>query len=208
MSDVKHRPRCPRIVLSGGPGGGKTTALDLFRREFGESTVIVPESATLLFSGGYPRYDDAEAVRATQRAIYHVQLGLEYAQAAQYPSRILLCDRGTIDGAAHWPDGEDSFFEEMDTTLAVQLSRYDAVLFFESAAVGGIQIEGGNPVRVETLEQAVTLDTKLRSLWCQHPYFVHISHRKSFVEKILAGVAALEQIRCDLHIAKESGVPY
>ena len=29
---------------------GKTTAADLFHREIGESVVIVPESATMLFS--------------------------------------------------------------------------------------------------------------------------------------------------------------
>ena len=32
--------RC-RIVLTGGPGGGKTTAADLFRREIGERVVVV-----------------------------------------------------------------------------------------------------------------------------------------------------------------------
>ena len=53
--------RC-RIVLTGGPGGGKTTAGDLFRREFGERVVLVPEAATLLFSGGFPRVEEPPAV--------------------------------------------------------------------------------------------------------------------------------------------------
>ena len=44
-----------RIVLTGGPGGGKTTAADLFRREIGERVVIVPEAGTLVFAGGFPR---------------------------------------------------------------------------------------------------------------------------------------------------------
>ena len=43
--------RVSRIVLTGGPGGGKTTAADLFRREIGDSVVVVPESATTLFAG-------------------------------------------------------------------------------------------------------------------------------------------------------------
>ena len=47
-----------RIVLTGGPGGGKTTAADLFRRELGERVVVVPESATILFGGGFPRAGD------------------------------------------------------------------------------------------------------------------------------------------------------
>lgn len=41
-----------RIVLTGGPGGGKTTALDLIRREFAGKIASVPEAATMIFSGG------------------------------------------------------------------------------------------------------------------------------------------------------------
>ena len=52
-----------RIVLTGGPGGGKTTALDLFRRELRERVVAVPESATIMFTGGFPRVDEPEARR-------------------------------------------------------------------------------------------------------------------------------------------------
>ncbi|MCB0954305.1 MAG: AAA family ATPase, partial [Microthrixaceae bacterium] len=54
-----------RIVLTGGPGGGKTTAADLFRREIGDSVVVVPESATTLFAGGFPRVRHDDVQRAT-----------------------------------------------------------------------------------------------------------------------------------------------
>ncbi len=40
-----------RIVITGGPGGGKMTALDLFRRELGDRVSVVPEAATMIFSG-------------------------------------------------------------------------------------------------------------------------------------------------------------
>jgi DNA helicase TIP49 (TBP-interacting protein) len=80
-----------RIVLTGGPGGGKTTAADLYRREIGDDVVVVPEAATLLFSGGFPRAPGELARQAAQRAIFHVQRGLEDVQSAQYPGRILLC---------------------------------------------------------------------------------------------------------------------
>ncbi|MBW1756030.1 MAG: AAA family ATPase, partial [Deltaproteobacteria bacterium] len=128
-----------RIVLTGGPGGGKTTAADLFRREIGEKVVIVPETATMLFMGGFPRVGEPKARAATQRAIFHAQVGLEDVQGALYPGRVLLCDRGTIDGAAFWPDeAPEGFFESLGTSLERELTRYDAVLFFESAAVGDI----------------------------------------------------------------------
>lgn len=183
-----------RIVLTGGPGGGKTTAADLFRREIGERVVIVPESATLLFSGGFPRSKQPAAVAATQQAIFQVQRQLENVQSVLYPDRVLLCDRGTIDGAAYYPGDPDQFFAELGTTLEAELARYDGVVFFESAAVGGMNIEGGNPIRNETLEQAAALDGRLRKLWMQHPRFVLIRHNSSFFKKIALGLAELDRM--------------
>jgi predicted ATPase len=179
---------CCRIVLTGGPGGGKTTAADLYRREIGDDVVIVPEAATILYMGGFPRIGEPEVMKASQRAIYHVQLNLEDAQSAHYKSRILLCDRGTIDGAAYWPGDPGDFFTHMGTTIEKELARYDAVIFFETAAVGGIAIEGGNPTRVESNDMAILLDQKLRDLWGQHPNFVFVPHNRSFVKKVMAGL--------------------
>lgn len=186
---------CCRIVVTGGPGGGKTTAVDLFRRELGERVVVVPEAATMLFSGGFPRSMEPHARRAAQRAIYHVQRNLEDVQRALYPERVLICDRGTIDGAAYWPEGEAmGFHEAMGSTEARELDRYDGVIFFESAAIGGMSIEGGNPTRTESNARAVELDARLRTLWSQHPRFVLVPHDASFVRKIMRGLAALDEM--------------
>ena len=185
---------CFRIVLTGGPGGGKTTAADLFRRELGEKVVIVPEAATLLFSGGFPRYREAAAVCASQHAIFHVQKNLEDVQSAEFHDRILLCDRGTVDGAAYWPDPDTNFFSAMGTTLEEQLERYDAVIYFESAAVGKISIEGGNPIRNEGIEEAVALDKKLHAIWSQHKNFHFVPHNRSFFAKISEGFHLIREI--------------
>lgn len=189
--------RC-RIVLTGGPGGGKTTAADLFRREIGERVVLVPEAATMMFSGGFPRSHHPLAVHAVQRAIYQVQRNLEDVQAALYPDRVLLCDRGTVDGAAYWPGESMDFFQDVGSTLEAELARYDAVIFFETAAMGGMQIEGGNPVRTETLDEAVHLDTKLRANWSRHPRFVLVPHNVSFFKKIAYGLSMLTSIMNEL----------
>jgi predicted ATPase len=184
-----------RIVLTGGPGGGKTTAADLYRREIGEKVVIVPETATMLFTGGFPRVGEPEAKAATQRAIFHAQVSLEDIQGALYPGRVLLCDRGTVDGAAFWPtQAPQGFFETMGTSLEEQLRRYDAVIFFESAAVGDITIEGGNPARTENNAEARELDMRLRDIWSQHPSFHFVPHRKSFFAKLREGLAQLQRI--------------
>jgi predicted ATPase len=194
MTEAREPNGHCRIVLTGGPGGGKTTAADLFRREIGERVVVVPEAATLLFSGGFPRSEQPHARRSAQQAIFHVQTQVENVQSALFSDRILLCDRGTVDGAAYWPDAPESFFAAVGTTFERELARYDAVLFFETAAAGGFSVEGGNPTRIESNAQAVELDQRLRALWSQHPRFLLVPHHSSFVKKIMLGLALLETL--------------
>lgn len=202
QSNGNHNHRC-RIVLTGGPGGGKTTAADLFRREIGDRVVIVPEAATMMFQGGFPRYRETDAVRAAQRAIYHVQRNLEDIQATKYPDRILLCDRGTVDGAAYWPEQDGDFFAASGTTLSAELARYDGVIFFESAAVGGLAIEGGNPARRESIAEAAEIDAKLRHYWSQHERFAVVHHNPSFFKKITIALAMLDEMVNDLFCGRE-----
>jgi predicted ATPase len=194
MFRTPQRPHPCRIAVTGGPGGGKTTAVDLFRREIGEGVVVVPEAATMMFTGGFPRYSETEAVRSAQLAIFHVQRNLEDIQSTRYPDRILLCDRGTIDGAAYWPEGDGDFFTALGTSLERELARYDGVIFFESAAVGGLGIEGGNPARLETLAEAAELDGRLRALWSRHERFAVVHHNESFFKKITIGLAVLDEM--------------
>jgi predicted ATPase len=191
----KTDPSPIRIVMTGGPGGGKTTAADMLRREIGERIVVVPESATMLFSGGFPRCDEPPARKAVQRAIFHVQRNIEDLQSARYPTRVLLCDRGTVDGAAYWPSEDPlEFFAELGTTLERELDRYDAVLFFETAAVGDLSIETGNPMRTESNREAVELDARIRDLWRKHPNFVLIHHNHSFMAKLFEAMHVLQEL--------------
>ncbi len=107
----------------------------------------------------------------------------------------MLCDRGTIDGAAFWPESAPAgFFATLRTSFEEELGRYDAVIFFESAAVGDISIEGGNPARTETNEEARRLDTRLRELWSKHPSFHFVPHTASFFAKLQDGLRQLQAI--------------
>ena len=68
-----------------------------------------------------------------------------------------------------------AFFDAVGSTEQAELDRYDAVIFFESAAVGGISVEGGNPTRIESNEQAIGLDRRLRRDLVEAPAL----HRRS-----------------------------
>jgi hypothetical protein len=190
---TKVRP-IKKIALTGGPGGGKSTAAELFKLEYKEIISLVPEAATLLFRGGFPRVDSPFVVEAIQKSIYHVQMNLEDTYANIFSHHTLLCDRGTVDGAGYWPHGPDNFFKTMGSSLKQELARYDAVIFFETAAAGGLAIDLGNPVRNEDQKRAIEIDLKLKALWANHPNFVYIKNEPSFLQKILSGIKAMDEL--------------
>ncbi|MCY9878479.1 AAA family ATPase [Vibrio natriegens] len=183
-----------QVVVTGGPGGGKTTALDLFRRELRDKIVVVPEAATLLFSGGVERSDNEQSTKMVQKTIFQLQKNLEDIYKIQYPDRLLVCDRGSLDGLAYWPNSESDFFKQINSTFEQELERYDAVIFFESAAASGQDISSNNPTRSESLEQAAKLDKKLQRIWSKHPHFYFVGSSESFVRKIMFGMMTLENV--------------
>jgi predicted ATPase len=127
-----HRQR--RVVLTGGPGAGKTAVLELIRQAFCEHVTILPETAGILFSGGFPRGTDPRLRRAGQRAIFCTQRELE-ATTDGTNAAIVLCDRGTVDAAAYWP-GPEPFWPAVGSTLKEQLRRYDAVIHLRTPGPG------------------------------------------------------------------------
>ncbi len=183
-----------KIALTGGPGGGKSTAAQLFKLEYKDIISLVPEAATILFKGGFPRVDTPFVTQAIQKSIYHVQVNLEDTYANIFPNHTLLCDRGTVDGGGYWPGGHDDFYQTMGTNLDEQLARYDAVIFFETAAAGGFAIDIGNPVRNEDQKKAIEIDLKLKELWSRHPNFIYVKNEASFLQKILAGIKVMDEL--------------
>lgn len=182
------------IVVTGGPGGGKTTALDLFQRELKSAVSIVPEAATMLFAHGLDREARNGDAKLLQRSIYRMQLSLEEIFHDFYEDRLLICDRGTLDGLAYWPDDEQSYFSSLGTTFEREAARYGAVIFFQTAAVHGEDVKSNNPYRTEDSRTAVRLDEKLQRVWERHPSFHFIPTESSFMAKINHGLEAIASV--------------
>lgn len=179
-----------RIAVSGGPGAGKTSLWRKVARNHPERVLAVPEVATLLFSHVFPQVENPAERRAVQRAIFAVQHSLEQLYESRLaPGQVLLCDRGSPDGGGYWPEGPERFFAEMSSEWQAELARYDAVMFMESAAVGGLTIEANNLTRHEDQAAAVALDQRLREVWRPHPNFHHVPNEIEFGEKLARGEA-------------------
>jgi hypothetical protein len=157
----------------------------MLARAFPNLVENVPEAASLLFSGGFPRFPNQEAQRAVQRAVFATQHELEAAYSAHFPDRVLVLDRGTVDGAAYWPEGAEAFFSSMGTNLERELGRYEAVIYLESAAELDYALhKTKNPHRKESWTEAARLDAVTFNLWSKHPRFLFIRNNRSFSRKV------------------------
>src|SRR3954463_1172939 len=107
--------RSQRIVLTGGPGAGKTVITRRIASMLPDQFALVPEAATQVYDALQTRWDklDLAGRRDVQRKIYQLQVDQEDRTAAANPDKILLLDRGTIDGAAYWPEGPDDYWRDV-----------------------------------------------------------------------------------------------
>ena len=182
-----------RVVLTGGPGAGKTALLELIRKSFCSHVRVLPEAAGVVFGGGFPREDDPACRRAAQRAIFHVQRELENAGDSHNPA-IVLCDRGSVDGLAYWPGPAEEFWSSLGTTLYAELSRYDAVIHLRTPTAQ-LGYNHQNPLRTESATVAAETDARILQAWESHPRRRLIESSIDFLDK---AASALEALRGEL----------
>src|SRR6185369_3698372 len=128
------------------PGAGKTALLELLRHCFCRHVAVLPEAAGIVFGGGFPRGTTAPLRQAAQRAIFRVQRELEAVGEAGNHA-LVLCDRGTVDGAAFWPPGEvTAFWSSVGTGLQAELARYHAVIHLRTPDPGSGLYNHSNPL--------------------------------------------------------------
>ncbi len=200
------QPPIQRIVLTGGPCAGKSTALTRVAerlRALGFGVLCSPEASTLLLGSGIV-VDGAppEQLKTFQRGILHLTLALEdsllaWARGTGQPT-VLLCDRGAMDGSAYIPAAvwDDLLREAGLRTVEVRDQRYDAVLHLVTAAEGAEAFygTGTNPVRFEDTAGARRVDGRLRDAWVGHPRLRVIDNSTGFEEKMHRVLAAVSRI--------------
>lgn len=182
------------VAITGGPGGGKTAVLHLAARVFCRHVAVLPESAGIIFGGGFPRRQSEPASRAAQAAIYHVQRELEALVLGERQVAVALCDRGTLDGLAYWSGSDTEFWDRVGSSHEEQLRRYTAVVHLRTPALQR-GYNHDNPLRIESASEARALDDRIERVWAGHPRRIIIDNMADFEDKALA---ALRQIRAQL----------
>lgn len=180
-----------KICITGGPCAGKTTAIASISerlRELGYTVFIVPEAATMIFSGGgdldlrnYSEYNQLKF----QYLLLTLQKWLEdiYSELALLNKKkvCVLCDRGVMDGSAYLSaDQWNTLITEWDIDVVrMRDRRYDLVIHLVTAADGAEDHYNtqNNEARVEDLQMAIDLDRKIQRAWMAHQAFVIIDNK-------------------------------
>lgn len=185
------------IVITGGPGAGKTAMLEFVRKIYCRHVAILPEAASILFSGGFWRLDSASAKNSAQRAIFYVQREMENLVIRENEWTLGLCDRGTLDGLAYWQGTEQEFFETLQTTKKAEMQKYLGVLHLCSPDEGN-GYNHQNPIRIESAKIAQEIDKKIHDVWSEHPNYIMIESTNDFVEKLQKASVALNTMTKDI----------
>jgi CYTH domain-containing protein/DNA-binding XRE family transcriptional regulator len=184
-----------KIVVTGGPCAGKTTALSHIQTFFtkkGYHVIIVPETAAELIMGGVTPWG-LNTNLDYQLCQMELQLQKErvFLKAAQkvfdHDKILVVCDRGTMDNKAYMNDAEFSWvLSSMGLSYTEIRDRYDAVFHLVTAAKGAQEFytTANNQARTETPEEAAALDDKIISCWMGHPHLRVIDNSSDFEQKL------------------------
>ncbi len=180
------------MAITGGPSGGKTTLLETLKKEFGSQITVVPEAASILYGGGFPRKKSILGRIATQRAIYYTQRELETIAIGESANALLVFDRGSLDSIAYWPNDEEDFFKNIHSNKKVELGRYDWVIHLDTASNENYDLS--NPIRTETHTEALLLNEKIKMAWNGHQRRITIASDGDFLAKITKSIQVIKSI--------------
>jgi len=195
-----------RIVLTGGPCGGKTTAMSRIAERLeglGYRVFMVPETPTMLFQGGFSLHDVTPAqIVALETVLLRTVMNTEdsFRDIAEVygDDTVFLCDRGMMDTKAYVsPEMWSTILSNLgQSEVQIRDQRYEAVIHMVTAAIGAEDFYtlANNTARTETPEQARVLDKKTQDAWVGHPHLRVIDNHSDFDDKVREANAAVCRI--------------
>jgi len=203
MEAEQKRRKIWKLVLTGGPCGGKTTGqarLSTFFENLGWKVYRVPETATVLLGGGVnfgelPNYAQIEFQENLLRTM--IQIENTFFQLAEASNRncLVICDRGSMDASAFVSKEE---WEEIlgrigGDEVDIRDNRYHQVVHMVTSAKGAEEFYSivDHATRKEGLDEARFRDTKAAEAWIGHPYVDVIDNSCDFETKINRLISAV-----------------
>lgn len=191
-----------KIVITGGPCAGKSTAMSWIQKEFtqkGYRVLFVPETATELITGGVAPWT-CGSIPEYQKCQLQLQIHKEniYQQAAatmNCDKVLIVCDRGALDNKAYMEESDfDKILESLHLNEVELRDSYGAVFHLVSAAKGAenFYTTSNNSARTETVEEAAALDDKLIAAWTGHPHLRIINNSYDFKLKMKRLIAEID----------------
>ena len=154
-----------KIVLSGGPCGGKTTAIKYVREYFEEKGYIVlsiNESATEIINMGIKPFGNNKVdMYEFQKYVFSEQINNEilvdnYINSNMDKKIIVLYDRCIMDNKCYVSEEEyNMLLEEFEINEEKYLSQFDLFIHLVSAAIGTNKYNLDNQARSENIIEAM-----------------------------------------------------
>lgn len=194
-----------KVVLTGGPCGGKTTAqshLCTFFENLGWKVFRVPEAASILMGGGVRFHDLSRKQRLCfQESLLKTMIEMEaaYFKLAELCDKncLIVCDRGAMDPSAFIePEEWERIMKSCQlNSIDLRDARYNQVIHMISAATGAeaFYTTDHHTCRSESIELARHYDKKCAQSWVGHPYFDVIDNSTDFDTKIRRMISAVCQ---------------
>lgn len=194
IQEKKRDLKISKIVLTGGPCAGKTTALTWISNYFskrGYTVLFVPETATELIANGVAPWTcktnyEYQTFQIRLQKIKE-QIFDDAAKTMKNNKILIVCDRGVLDNKAYMKDVEfKRILKEFGTNEIQERDSYVAAFHLVSAAKGkeDVYTLSNNVARTENLEEARNLDDRIISAWTGHPHFRIIDNSTEFDEKL------------------------
>ena len=195
LQTAPQEKKIAKIVITGGPCAGKTTAMSWIQNAFtklGYTVMFVDETATQLITGGAAPWLSASN-RDFQRHLIQLQMDKEkaftdIARTMKSGKVLIVCDRAAMDNRAYMSEQEFAWvLRQLQTSKIAMRDQYDAVFHLVTAAKGAEKYYtlSNNQARTETVEEAAALDDRLIHAWTGHPHLRIIDNSTDFEEKML-----------------------
>lgn len=194
-----------RIVLTGGPCGGKTSAIKLIREKYEKENYIVlsiDETATEIINSGITPYgNNAISMYDFQKYVFESQIKKEqeiekYIKENKESNIIVLYDRCLIDNKSYVSDDEfNKLLNEFNININDYIKKFDLFIHMVSAAIGTNEYTlSNNNARVETEKEAKEKDKKILDCYKDIPKHVIVDNKTDFDDKVNKVIELIENI--------------